>query len=97
MSYRCPRTKHQVGQEICEARKERKHHGCVSCTYPRQVERDQARIAGLRVRINLEPRSAAQRNQPIEIRGLAAQPITISRMVARDLLAKLQAAVVNGS
>jgi hypothetical protein len=96
MSYRCPKTKHQVNQQICAARKERKHHGCATCTYPRQVERDLARIEGLRVRVNLEPRSTTQKHNPIEIRGLAGQPIIMSRMVARDLMVKLQAAVNGG-
>jgi hypothetical protein len=96
MSYRCPRTKQNASQEICAARKARKHHGCATCTYPRQVERDQAKIAGLRVRINLEPKTATQRQNPIEIRGLTGAPIVLSRAVARDLYQKLQAAV-NGS
>jgi hypothetical protein len=96
MSYRCPRTKQMVSQVICEARKGRKQFGCGTCTYPKQVLRDQARIAGLRVRVNLEPKSATQRNNPIEIRGLTGSPIVLSRMVARDLYQKLQAAVNGG-
>ncbi|CAO0820588.1 hypothetical protein DFAR_1720002 [Desulfarculales bacterium] len=96
MSYRCPRNKMVTSQEVCAARKGRKHHGCVSCTYPRQVERDLARIAGLRVRVNLEPKTATARNNPIEIRGLTGPTIALSKAVARDLYQKLQAAVNGG-
>jgi len=97
MSFRCPRKKWSVSQEICAARKARKEHGCGTCTYPKQVLRDQARIDGLRVRVNLEPKTATQRQNPIEIRGLTGSPIILSRMVARDLMTKLQAAVNGGA
>lgn len=91
--FRCPRTKIMVSQVICEGRKTRKEHGCVTCGHPRDVARDEARMAGLRVRLNLEPKRASERANPIEIRGLAQGTIQLSRLVARDLVTKLEAAL----
>lgn len=91
-SFRCPRDSHMSNFEMCAGRKDRKQHGCGTCRYPAQVERDRKIMADLIVGLNLAPKPS-EKFTPIVIKGLSAKPITMSRMVARDLLEKLQVVV----
>jgi hypothetical protein len=91
-SFRCPRDSHMSNFAMCAGRKDRKHHGCGTCRYPAQVERDRKLTTDLVVGLNLTPKPS-EKYTGIIIKGLSAKPITISRMVARDLLEKLQVVV----
>jgi hypothetical protein len=85
---RCPRDHAIVNLEMCAGRKVRKHHGCGTCTYPKQYQADQERIKGLVVGRLLEPKPS-EKYTPLYINGLSPGTIKMSRMVAQDLYNKL--------
>ena len=89
---RCPRHKISVGLEICAARKERKMHGCTTCAYPKHFVKDQERINGLVVGLQLEPKPS-EKYTPLYIKGLATGSIKMSRQMAMALRDRLDAVI----
>ena len=85
---RCPRTKHLMRLEQCDARKARRHPGCVTCTVPAQERRDQKQIN--RLYVSRDMRNA---KPIINIVGLTSAPILITPRVAEALMAQLSGVV----
>lgn len=83
LNYRCPRKKQSVSWEVCQARKARKVHGCVTCTYPTKMERARRRIEKLNVSLTTDRTKA--RNPLVEIVGLAPRKVVIAPQVALAL------------
>jgi len=77
--------------EMCRGRKTSRHPGCVSCTYPNKVLRDQKRIEKIQVQRITDNTKA--RPPLIEIKGLVVQPVTITPRVAQAVMRMLQEAL----
>lgn len=80
---RCPRDKHVTTLEMCDGRKERKHHGCVTCKAPAIYRRDLKQIEAMV--IGWLPMQGL-----VRVEGLSTKPLLLTRRVAQALSDQLK-------
>jgi hypothetical protein len=93
MQFRCPRTRHCMTVEMCKGRKLRRTYGCVTCTYPNKVLRDQKRLEKISVRLATD--GGKGNNRVVVISGLASRSISLSPRVAEGVARMILEAVGN--
>jgi hypothetical protein len=87
VNFRCPKTKHLMSLPVCAARAARREHGCITCKYPKQVEKDLKRLEGLAVGFDLNA-TGKNKRQPYYFR-LDGKEVRLSRMVLQELHKRL--------
>jgi hypothetical protein len=86
-TFRCPRTKHLMNQEMCTRRKCDKVHGCTTCTVPAQVAKDLEVIEKMRVGYDFQAKGRDKRKRfYFEVDG---KGLRLSRRVAVELHKRL--------